>query len=455
MLPLEFSRVSFVKGADKMASIRKEPGRNGFRISFYGLDKRKRSIWLGGFSKRQADAVKGHIEHLLAAKAAGVSPDVHTAHWLGSIGSDIRRKLLKADLIEPTVDDRGPVTLGPFLEEFISSRRDVKASTRATYRKTITALVAYFGESRRLDSITAGDAELWRIEQAANGNQRDTHRKSMEDNSVRRRTGLARQFFRHAMKRKLITENPFDGLAAAVRGNAKRQFFVDAETIYAALEYATCPQLRCVIALSRFGGLRTPSDTLALTWQDVDFTARRLTIQAPKTEHNEDGGIRFCPIFEELYPYLLELQDIARPGIDCPMSTPVITRWWSPKQNLRTPFLKVLRLAGIKAWPKLYHNMRATRETELLAQFPAKDVCDWIGNTQAVAMKHYAMPTDASFQRAICGSTCGSISASQKPSEATMPNEKSPKTSGFEGSGELVIASPVGPAGLEPATNEL
>jgi integrase len=277
----------------------------------------------------------------------------------------------------------------------------------------------------------------------------------MEDNSVRRRTGLARQFFRHAMKRKLITENPFDGLAAAVRGNAKRQFFVDAETIYAALEYATCPQLRCVIALSRFGGLRTPSDTLALTWQDVDFTARRLTIRAPKTEHNEDGGIRFCPIFEELYPYLLELQDIARPGIDCPMSTPVITRWWSPKQNLRTPFLKVLRLAGIKAWPKLYHNMRATRETELLAQFPAKDVCDWIGNTQAVAMKHYAMPTDASFQRAICGSTCGSISASQKPSEATMPNEKSPKTSGFEGSGELVIASPVGPAGLEPATNEL
>ena len=36
-----------------------------------------------------------------------------------------------------------------------------------------------------------------------------------------------------------------------------------------------------------------------------------------------------------------------------------------------------------------------------------------------------------------------------------MPNEKPPKTSGFEGSGELVIPSPVGPAGLEQVLNSL
>jgi integrase len=337
------------------------------------------------------------VEHLLAAKAAGVAPDVYTAHWLGAIGPDIRTKLLKADLIEPSADDRGPVILGPFLEQYIDSRRDVKESTRATYRKTITALIKYFGVERRLDAITAGDAELWRIEQASNGNQRDKKRKEMADNSVRRRTGLARQFFLHVVKRKLIAENPFDGLAAAVRGNVKRQQFVPVETIYSALKHTTCPQLRAVIALSRFGGLRTPSETLELTWQDVDLTSRRLTVHAPKTEHFEDGGLRFCPIFDELYPYLLELQDIAKPGIDCPMSSPVFTRWNSADQNLRTPLLNVLRRAGIKAWPKLYQNLRATRQTELLAQFPAKDVCDWLENSEAVAMKHYAMPTDDIF----------------------------------------------------------
>ena len=445
-----------------MASLSKDKSRNGYRISFYGLDKRKRVIWLGaklfqGRKRPDLDAGKilEHIEHLIGLKEHGGQVGADTARWLTKISNELRSKLVKAELLEPLADDRGPVTLGPFLEEYILNRRDVKDSTRATYRKTVTALVSYFGTDRRLDSITAGDAELWRIEQAANGNQRDSQRKEMEDNSVRRRTGLARQFFLHAVKRKLIAENPFDGLAAAVRGNVKRQYFVPVETIYVALEHATCPQLRAVIALSRFGGLRTPSETLELTWQDVDLTARRLTVHAPKTEHFEDGGIRFCPIFEELYPYLLELQDIARPGIDCPMSSPVITRWNSSDQNLRTPFLKVLRRAGIKAWPKLFHNMRATRQTELLAQFPAKDVCDWLGNSQAVAMKHYAMPTDDSFQRAICCSTSCSISTPAVDIKLGGDSQKPPENSVSEGSGELVISSPVGPVGLEPATNEL
>ena len=110
---------------------------------------------------------------------------------------------------------------------------------------------------------------------------------------------------------------------------------------------------------------------------------------------------------------------------------------------------------SIKAWPKLYQNLRATRQTELLAQFSAKDVCDWLGNSQAVAMKHYAMPTDDSFQRAICGSTCGSISANQQVSGENASNEKPPENSASEGSGQAVIPCPVGPAGLEPATNEL
>ena len=151
----------------------------------------------------------------------------------------------------------------------------------------------------------------------------------------------------------------------------------------------------------------------------------------------------------------MELQDVARPGIDCPMSAPVITRWRSSAQNVRTPFLKVLRRAGTKAWPKLFHNLRAARQTELLAQFPAKEVCEWLGNSQAVAMKHYAMPTDDSFQRAICCSTCGSISANQQVSGETTSNEKPPENSASEGPGQVVTSCPVGPAGLEPATNEL
>ena len=436
-----------------MASLSKDAGRDGFRLAFYGCDKRKRSIWLGGYSKRMAETVKDHVEHLLAAKGAGVAVDLHSAKWLASIGSELRLKLVQADLIEPSAADNGPARLGEFLADYIKHRADVKPATVATYRQGETSLIEFFGADRRLDSITAGDAERWRIWQTTEGNQRDKVRDDLADNTVRRRTGLVRQFFAYAIRRKLIGENPFVGLAAAVHGNAKRQRFVTRGEITKALEATTCPQLRAVIALSRYAGLRIPSEIMKLRWNDIDLEAGQMTIRADKTEHHADGGLRVCPIFPELRPFLERLSDDANPGIDCPLSDPVFTRWKSAAQNLRTAFLKVLARAGLQPWPKLFHNCRASRQTELLGEFPAADVCSWLGNTQAVAMKHYAMPTADSFRRAVCGSTGGSISAKPELSADISDFRKPQQNRELATAANSLIGEPMGDAGLEPATS--
>ncbi len=442
-----------------MASLSKDKKRNGYRIQFYATpSKRKRVIWLGaklfkGCKRPEIEASKvlEHVEHLIGVKEHGGQIGNVTAAWLKSISSDLREKLVKAELLEPVADDRGPVTLGAFLAEYVAHRRDVKPATQLCYRRTVTCLVEFFGFDRRLDSITSGDAEEWRVWLATEGNQRENGRGKLADNTVRRRTGRVRQFFGYAIKKGIISKNPFDGLAASVHGNTKRQQFVTRPEIDLALEAATCPELRAVIALSRFGGLRVPSEVVRLTWQDVDLEAGRLTIHAPKTEHHEDGGIRFCPVFPELRPFLQDLYDRVKPGIDCPMSDPVITRWRSGDQNLRTAFLKLLARAGVKPWPKLFHNMRASRQTELLAEFPAKDVCDWLGNSQPVAMKHYAMATADSFQRAVCCSTGCSISTNQQVSEKNNPNSTPLKNVGSDSSSDLQNPKKLAEAGLEPA----
>lgn len=434
-----------------MASLSKDSGRDGFRLSFYGCDSRKRSIWLGGYSRRMAEAVKDHVEHLLAAKGAGVAVDLHSAKWLGSIGPELRSKLAKADLIERLAADNQPIELGPFLEQYSSLRSDVKESTRLQYRTAIRSLVEFFGSDRRVDSITSADAEAWRIHVRKNGSGRDND-SGWSDNTTRRIAGRCRQFFTHAIKLKLIIENPFVGFSVAVHGNSKRQQFVPREVIRQVLDACNCPELRAVIALSRYAGIRVPSEVVGLTWQDVDLESRRLTIRALKTEHHEDGGLRFCPIFPELLPYLQELFDVARPGIDVPMSAPVISRWRSSKQNLRTAFRKLLIQAGVKPWPKLFHNLRASRQTELLAEFPAADVCDWLGNSQAVAMKHYAMATSDSFQKAVCCSTRGSIRGDLELSGLAPETKKPSKTIGFEGSRYLQTTDKAPPLGLEPRT---
>ena len=59
----------------------------------------------------------------------------------------------------------------------------------------------------------------------------------------------------------------------------------------------------------------------------------------------------------------------------------------------------------MKPWPKLFHNLRASRQTELTGSFPLHVVCEWIGNTALIADKHYLQVTDDHYQQAVTDTT--------------------------------------------------
>ncbi len=78
----------------------------------------------------------------------------------------------------------------------------------------------------------------------------------------------------------------------------------------------------------------------------------------------------------------------------------------------------MIKLAGLKPWPKLFHNMRASRQTELTDQFPNHVVCEWLGNSAPIADKHYLQVTDQHYAEAaaiatsqVDGSKSGSLLA--------------------------------------------
>ncbi len=79
------------------------------------------------------------------------------------------------------------------------------------------------------------------------------------------------------------------------------------------------------------------------------------------------------------------------------------TRYRDRNANLRTQFLRIIKRAGPSAWPKLFHNLRASRQTELTARFPLHVVCEWIGNSAAIASKHYLQVTEDHFAEALAG----------------------------------------------------
>ena len=81
----------------------------------------------------------------------------------------------------------------------------------------------------------------------------------------------------------------------------------------------------------------------------------------------------------------------------------VITRYRDLRQNLRTQFMRIIGGGGLEPWPRLFHNLRASRQTELEQEFPGYVVAKWMGNSESVARKHYLMVTEDHYLRAVQG----------------------------------------------------
>jgi hypothetical protein len=192
------------------------------------------------------------------------------------------------------------------------------------------------------------------------------------------------------------------------------------------LDACPCNQWRLLFALARYGGLRTPSESLALTWADINWEKNLMVVRQPKLEHLEGRATRLVPIFPELRPFLEQCFDEAEPG-----ALHVITRYRGDSAvNLRTQLERILCRAGLTAWPKLWQNLRSTRQTELAETMPMHKVCKMIGNSPLVANTHYLQVRDEDYERAASVPT-GAMpralqNALQQPSERSR-NGQQPK----------------------------
>ena len=184
-------------------------------------------------------------------------------------------------------------------------------------------------------------------------------------------------------------------MKAAAQVNKSREYFVTQESVEKII--AACPdtEWRLIVALARYGGLRTPSETFALRWGDVDWDRGRIRVRSPKTAHHPGGDSRLVPLFPELRPHLEAAFDKAEPG-----TVYVIAKHRSGSANLRTQLERIMDRAGVAKWPRLFQNVRASRETELTQHHPLHVVVAWIGNSAAIATRHYLQVTDADYDKA-------------------------------------------------------
>jgi site-specific recombinase XerD len=237
----------------------------------------------------------------------------------------------------------------------------------------------YFHAAKDMRTITPHDADGFLL----------FLRESYADGTAGRTVKRAKQFFRAAVRAKIIGENPFEDVKPPSQANEERKFFVTLDVTQRVIDACPDHEWRLLFALSRYGGLGCPSEHSTLAWTDVDGERDRFRVDSPKT------GVRWVPLFPELRRYFTEAFELAEPG-----AVRVIARYRDANSNLRTQLMRIIRRAGFEPWPNLFHNLRASRETELTADFPIHVVCEWIGNSALIAQKHYLQVTEEDFQRA-------------------------------------------------------
>lgn len=398
-----------------MASIHKETrnGRTLWRIQFYDKNNKRQSIRLGSdINRKGAESIRAKVEALVSASITGGALDNEVSRWVADRGDGLASKLARHGLIpgrQKAAAGDG-MTLGAFLDGYFAAKAFRKPNTERNYKVTRGHLLDYFGRDRLLTDISAGCADEWR--------EHLFGKLGLSSATVSREVKRARQFFRAAVRKRLIAENPFADLPAPQQVNKDREFFVDRATIEKVI--AACPdaEWRLIVALSRYGGLRCPSEHLSLELDDVDWANDRMTVRSPKTEHHPSGATRIVPLFPELRPYLEAIWEVAKPG-----TRYFISRYRDKNSNLRTQFLRIIKRAGVKPWPKLFQNLRASRETELAEKYPIHVVCEWIGNSPKVAEDHYLQMREEYYRRAVTeGGATGGAEVVQK----LVPSAKAP-----------------------------
>lgn len=383
-----------------MASISNDPGGRR-RILFMAPDESRKAIRLGKCDRRSAESIARHVEALLAAQIGGQPVPRDSAAWLAGIGASLRDKLAAVGLIEAP----RRAALGGFLRSYILSRPDVKPATLEVWQQPCRNLTEFFGDDKPLRNITTGDCDqfkAWLLTQ------------DLATATVAKRLSFARTFLHVARKHKLIDENPFSEVKIPAANVGARQRFIDRDALQKLFDVAN-PTWRIIIALCRFGGLRCPSEVLSLEWRHVDWGRNRMTVPSPKTDRYDGKGSRTIPVFPELRTYLEEAEELAEPGQTHVVGGEHLAKAQGPNGwrncNLRTTFGKLIKRAGLEPWPRLFHNLRSSRETELLESFPVHVVALWMGHDAKVSLKHYAQTTEEHFDRAATGAKGGAAKA--------------------------------------------
>ncbi len=335
-------------------------------------DGKRPTIQLGTLSVKEADEINSHIDKLVAAKRHGTAIEPATVAWLRAANKKLVNKLVALGLCEASNDP----LVTEFVKNYIDSRKsDWAGNTVINFRQLEKLIIERFAgkRMREINRKDAIDFYNW---------MRTT--KKLGENTARRKLGRSREMFLEALEQGIISENPFKTRKLKVAVGAANKVYIDEATVNEVIEHCPTTEWKLLFVFARYVGCRIPSEIQDLTWDDVNVDKGTILIKSPKTKRYGKGE-RLVPIFPEIAGLLSKQWSEAQEG-----DTHVFSKLRN-HTNLGTTAKRYVKAAGILPWSDFWNTLRASRETDLMDSHGPNDACRWIGNTLAVAAKHYQL----------------------------------------------------------------
>ena len=358
-------------------------GSNRCQVSFT-LGNGRKTLSLGSkYSQNQVKMIALYVGELERVIATGGEPNRKLQAFLDDMTDDLRERFERAGLIE----ESKKVTLAELYDRFTNDPNGRKDSTLRTYETVIKRLFAFFDRNGNPDEITEEDGLEWR----------ESLREHYAEATVTGCIQRMRTMFSWGVRAGYLRKNIFLDIPRGSFVNRDRMFFVSRESYGKLLDACPDQTWRTILALCRIGGLRNPSETLAVRWEDVNWEKQAVLIRSPKTERHVGHDARIIPMFPGLREELEKQFDAAEEG----GSPFVIDRWRDTEMNMRTHFERIVFRAGLQQWPRLFQNLRESRANELWSEYPEHVAGYWMGHSRRIAEKHYLQVTDEQFLKAL------------------------------------------------------
>lgn len=263
-------------------------------------------------TKHEAELTKSMVNALIASANSGIV-NQDALQWASKLPQSYYDKLVRWGLLTER-------TVGVTLAKLVAFIAEQQKSPKVKYANDNVGrrLISVFGAHRDISTISRADAESFTRLLAKSVNSKNG--KPIKDSTARTMLQRVKYMFNEAVRVGWLDVSPFMSTSIKADVDKSDWCYISKQEVLSVLDNVHNPELRAMIALYRFAGIRGKSELTEMTWspETIRWSSTdsqcSISITSPKLKHTTARHWRTIPLPPFVERYLSEWFSVCPEG---------------------------------------------------------------------------------------------------------------------------------------------